>query len=243
MRVPSAALCMTVLFCAGLRAETLAGPVKLARRGGEKPVAVLDDRARVQSVGSDAKWEYVLFTVVVDAAALSDDRETLKAGTALIDTDGQKLGAAIADQPVYAEVGEDGRFRIELHGVVPRSAIRPESTIEHALLGIITDKKRDVALADLQGHIKEFGYDTWMSQGAITSYYVVDNPEGGARVILVMYEEKLVMVVLGRRHSALDVLKPTFLVRRWGVAHVKRLSPRIEKEVEDYVTGVLRKAD
>jgi hypothetical protein len=110
----SVALCMAVVggsalpFAGELRAEILAGPVPMARRVGEAKVAVLDDQARVDSEGSNAKWE----------------------------------------------VGKDGRTTVMLHGVVPKSAIRPESTVEYALAKIISDKKRDVGLADLEGTSK-----------------------------------------------------------------------------------------
>jgi hypothetical protein len=77
----------------------------------------------------------------------------------------------------------------------------------------------------------------------MTSYYIFDNPDGGGRIMLILYQQKLVMLFVSRQYSALSVLKPTHLLRGWGVVHIKRLSPKLEKELEDFYYGVLRKAD
>jgi hypothetical protein len=230
-----------LLWATRLQAEVVNGPVELRQGKTDKPLAILVDKSRVESEGSDGKWEHVWFTAIVDAPALTDDQATVKAGQVLTGADGQKCATTTVAFPVEAErVGD--RFRITVAGVVPKGAIRPESTVEYGLLQIVKSKKHDVGLADLEAHLKEFKYEPWFDQGDMTSYYVYENRDGGGRVMLILYKERLVLVILSRRNSALGALKPKPLFRGWGMVYIQRPGRDVQKQIEDYYFGILRKA-
>jgi hypothetical protein len=240
-----------ILICMPVGAELINGPANVRSSPKGTHVITLDSDVAV-SVSEETlegSWKMIGFVTVVDKDDIDWEKALLKKGVTLHNVQMTAIGKTCEevdlDNMNWPPVERDGKYWTWVVAYTWINNIKEKTVIENGLAELINNKKAPVTLKELQPHLKAFYYRPWFEKDKMSSYMVhevwMEDPSPGARVILILYDDKLVSVMYSREiglngHTSKEVLG-------YKMAYIEKINDDVRKELEEYFFDIIRKAD